>query len=262
MSHLTAQISRLVLPLVILAGVAACYRPPRRCRPADCDAPAAQRHTDANHRVVPAYRHLYALPHAHAGPYAHPGYPAELRQPDPGGQLSGAGAWVTGQLPSGTIALNQDALTLVVSQERGYLSAVRQNTDPDRFLRPNHRQSDPVPRRRRIRLAICASQAMISTASPCRVMGRRAVDRLLNGNASSPKPWTQNGAIPPGSPSLSQLAVQAIGKQMRFYVNDAFIFEVNDGTIPSGGLGLFARATSDTPVSVSFSNLKIYRPSK
>jgi hypothetical protein len=90
--------------------------------------------------------------------------------------------------------------------------------------------------------------------------GQARLDRFYNGQASSPQGWEWSPAIPPGAPSISQLAVRARGKEMRFYVNDQYLFTVNDGTLPNGSLGLFARAASDTPVTVNFSDLKVYEP--
>jgi hypothetical protein len=262
MSHLTAQIFRLVIPLLLLTGVAACL-------PAATPLPPLPTATPLPPSATPTPTIVWFPPTATYTPFPTPTQaltPTVDAQPSYGSLIlednfQGAGAWVTGQLPSGTIAQNQDALTLVVSQERGYLSAVRQNTALTDF----YAQITANPTLCRgadeygLLLRVSGGDFYRFSLS---CDGQARVDRLLNGSASSPKPWTQNGAIPPGSPSLSQLSVQAIGRQMRFYVNDAFIFEVNDGTIPSGGLGLFARAASDTPVSVSFSNLKVYRPAK
>jgi hypothetical protein len=41
-------------------------------------------------------------------------------------------------------------------------------------------------------------------------------------------------------------------------VDDAYQFSVFDVAFASGGVGLFARATGDTPVSVSYSDLQVY----
>ncbi len=262
MSHLTAQILRLILALLILAEAAACL-------PAATSLPPLPTATRLPPSATPTPTIVWFPPTATYTPFPTPTPPLTPTvdaQPGFGSLIlednfQTAGAWVTGQLPAGTIALNQDALTLVVSQEHGYLSTVRQNTALTDF----YAQITANPTLCRgtdeygLLLRVSGGDFYRFSLS---CDGQARLDRLLGGSASSPKPWTQNGAIPPGSPSLSQLAIQAIGRQMRFYINDAFIFEVNDGTIPSGGLGLFARAASDTPVSVSFSNLKVYRPAK
>jgi hypothetical protein len=262
MSHLTAQILRLILSLLLLAEAAACL-------PAATPLPPLPTATPLPPSATPTPTIVWFPPTATYTPFPTPTpalTPTVDTQPSYGSLIlednfQEAGAWVTGQLPAGTVAMNQDALTLVVSQEHGYLSTVRQNTALTDF----YAQITANPTLCRgadeygLLLRVSGGDFYRFSLS---CDGQARLDRLLGGSASSPKPWAQNGAIPPGAPSLSQLAIQAIGRQMRFYVNDAFIFEVNDGTIPSGGLGLFARAASDTPVSVSFSNLKVYRPAK
>jgi hypothetical protein len=87
--------------------------------------------------------------------------------------------------------------------------------------------------------------------------GQARLDRILNGQASSPQPWVPGALIPIGAPSAARLAVWASGKTMRFFVNDAFQFEVNDPTISSGQIGVFARAAGDSAVTVSFRDLII-----
>jgi hypothetical protein len=51
-----------------------------------------------------------------------------------------------------------------------------------------------------------------------------------------------------------------MGKEMRFYVNDHYEFTIQDPTLLSGGIGVFARASGDHAVSVSFSDLVIRKP--
>jgi hypothetical protein len=262
MSHPAAQIFRLTLSLLLLASAAACLPAATALPPLPTETPPAP-------SATPTPTIVWFPPTATYTPFPTPTPPLTPTvdtRPSYGSliledKFQETSAWVTGQLPDGTIALNQGALTLVVSQERGYLSTVRQNTSLTDF----YAQISANPTLCRgtdeygMLLRVSGGDFYRFSLS---CDGRARLDRLLNDSASSPKPWTQNGAIPPGSPSVSQLAVQAVGKRMRFYVNDAFIFEVNDGTIPSGGLGLFARAASDTPVSVSFSDLKVYRPTQ
>jgi hypothetical protein len=262
MSHLSAHLFRLALPVLILAAAGACL-------PAATPLPPLPSATPSPPSETPTPTIIWFPPTATYTPFPTPTPPLTPTvdtRPSYGSLILAddfqeTAAWVTGQLPAGTVTLNQGSISLVVSQERGYLSTMRQNTALTDF----YAQITANPTLCRgadeygLLLRVSGNDFYRFSLS---CDGQARLDRLLNGSASSPKPWTQNGAIPPGSPSLSQLAVQAIGRQMRFYVNDAFVFEINDGTIPSGGLGLFARAASDTPVSVSFSDLKVYRPVK
>ena len=44
---------------------------------------------------------------------------------------------------------------------------------------------------------------------------------------------------------------------MRFFVNDAYQFSINDPMLPSGSLGVFARSAGDLAVTVNFSELVV-----
>ena len=87
--------------------------------------------------------------------------------------------------------------------------------------------------------------------------GQARLDRVVGQQATSPQPWVPSGAIPPGAPSRSPLAVWEVGAEMRFFDNDEYLFTVRDPLLPSGTLGVFARSTSDMAVTVNFSELVI-----
>jgi hypothetical protein len=53
------------------------------------------------------------------------------------------------------------------------------------------------------------------------------------------------------------LAVWAVGKEMRFFVNDYYIFSVSDPAQAKGNLGVFARSAGEMAVTVSFSDLEV-----
>jgi hypothetical protein len=83
------------------------------------------------------------------------------------------------------------------------------------------------------------------------------LDRIVGGTASSPQPWLLSGAVPPGAPSVSRLGVWALGKEMRFFINEHHQFTVEDPLVPGGNIGVFARSAGDTAVTVNFSDLVI-----
>jgi hypothetical protein len=45
---------------------------------------------------------------------------------------------------------------------------------------------------------------------------------------------------------------------MRLFLNDRYQFSIIERTFPSGAFGVFAQSKGDTPVTVSFSDLKVY----
>jgi hypothetical protein len=67
-----------------------------------------------------------------------------------------------------------------------------------------------------------------------------------------------SGDAPPGAPGEVTIGIWAVGSEMRLFLNGRFQFSVTDKNFPSGALGVFARSTGDTPMSVTFSELTVY----
>mgnify|MGYP002386173410 FL=1 len=87
--------------------------------------------------------------------------------------------------------------------------------------------------------------------------GSLRLDRVVNGEASSPQPWMVSGAVPPGAPSQARLGVWAYGPELRFFVNDEYQFSVRDPLLNTGGFGVFARSASDMAVTINFLKLEV-----
>jgi hypothetical protein len=87
--------------------------------------------------------------------------------------------------------------------------------------------------------------------------GQVKLDRVLNGQASTPHPWEMGLMVPVGAPSSARLGIWVVGKEIRCFVNDRYQFTVTDPSISSGLIGVFARSTGAGALTVSFSDLVI-----
>lgn len=67
-----------------------------------------------------------------------------------------------------------------------------------------------------------------------------------------------SGDAPRGAPGEVRIGVWAVGSDMRLFLNGRYQFGIKDKSFPSGALGVFVRSESDTPMSVTFSDLKVY----
>lgn len=67
-----------------------------------------------------------------------------------------------------------------------------------------------------------------------------------------------SGDVPPGAPGEVRIGVWASGSELRLFLNDRFQFSFTDKNLSSGTVGVFARATGNTPVTVAFSNLRVH----
>lgn len=167
--------------------------------------------------------------------------------------------WTLGRGPMGSIALGKGEISLVVTAERGYLVSHRQETAlADYYLEITAspsicRGGDEYG----LLVRAASTEDFFRFGLTCR--GEARLDRVLGGQASSPHPAEPNGAVPPGAPSVTRLGVWALGKELRFYANNQFLFAANDSSLPSGGIGLYVRAIGSESVTVNFSDLVVFQ---
>ena len=166
-------------------------------------------------------------------------------------------SWILGQTSSGIIALGINELTIAIAEPKAYDYSVRQ----DPIIGDFYLEITTSP-------TLCRGEdqygLLLRMSSPgdfyryaLSCDGRVRLDRIVQGTASSPQPWTSSGAVPPGAPITARLGVWVLGDEMRFFVNDQYQFTVNDPLLTSGNLGLFARSAGETAVTVNFSDLVV-----
>jgi len=66
-----------------------------------------------------------------------------------------------------------------------------------------------------------------------------------------------SGDVPLGAPGEVRIGVWAGGSELRLFLNDRYQFSITDKNISSGSVGVFARAAGNTPITVTFSDLKV-----
>lgn len=66
-----------------------------------------------------------------------------------------------------------------------------------------------------------------------------------------------SGDVPPGAPGEVRIGVWAGGPEMRLFLNGRYQFSITDLNLSSGTVGVFANAKGDTPVTVTFSDLRV-----
>ena len=166
--------------------------------------------------------------------------------------------WTLGRRQAGSAALGKNELSIAVTQPKGYMFSIR----PEPVLSDFYLEITASP-------SICRGEDQYglllrfsSDANYYRFAltcdGRTRLDRIYQGNASAPQAPIYSGAVPPGAPSISRLAVQAKGKEMNFYINNEYQFTIRDGTLTKGSIGVFARAAGQDAMTVNFSDLAVY----
>jgi hypothetical protein len=67
-----------------------------------------------------------------------------------------------------------------------------------------------------------------------------------------------SGDAPRGAPGEVRIGVWAVGGDIRLFLNGRYQFGIQDKSFPSGAIGVFVRSEGETPLSVTFSDLKVY----
>lgn len=159
----------------------------------------------------------------------------------------------------GNLAFNDGHLTLAINQPSGMIYAFRetpvlsdfyvevtasvklcQNTDEFGLM---VRVSGV--RRDHYRLALTCS-------------GEAKAVRVYGNNSVVIYPLEQYPEVAEGFPSESRLGVWVVDDEIRFFVNDRYLFSVVDPVIGEGAIGVYVRTTGNDPISVVFSQLEIY----
>lgn len=165
--------------------------------------------------------------------------------------------WRTGAFSSGNITLLNGSLTLAIQQSKAsLLSLEAKNVVRDFYLETT------------INGGLCKSKDVyalvvraVSEYNYYRFLvdcqGNARAERVRDGATTLMQDWIPTG-IPPGTPLDVNLGVWVLGTEMRLFANQAFVFSVKDPVFTEGTIGVFARAEADSPVTIRFSEMKVY----
>ncbi len=166
--------------------------------------------------------------------------------------------WQTSKTASGNVVFGKGDLTLAVAAEkRGLQSFYYQAIPADVYLEMT---ANPSLCRGRdtygLLLRAESDTSYYRFVLAC--TGEIRLERYRSGELAVLQDWTVSGQVPPGAPLFLQLGVWMKDNEMRFFINDIYQFSVQDPVFKSGQLGVFARTTNQPPLTVGFSNLKIF----
>lgn len=190
--------------------------------------------------------------------------PTPALLPEPGALIlsddfSPSTAWSTTRSEAGSIAFGNNELTLAVTQRRSRLYTLRATPRMDDFYLEITSTASLCRTGDTYGLLLRAESAQDFYRLLIGCDGRVRFERVIRGAASPLQDWQPSGQVPPGAPLSLRLGVWAEGSTLRVFINNEMQFEVNDKIWTSGQLGLFAASAAEAPLSVSFSDLQIYR---
>jgi hypothetical protein len=171
--------------------------------------------------------------------------------------LSSGSQWQTGRFSAGNITQVNNSLTIAIQQSRASLLSLEMKN----ILRDFYLET-------KVNIGLCKSNDVyglivraVSEYNYYRFLvdcqGYARAERVRDGATTLMQDWTPTG-LPPGAPLDVSLGVWVVGSEMRLFANNAYIFSVKDPVFTEGTVGIFARASGDSPVTVSFSKMAIY----
>lgn len=172
--------------------------------------------------------------------------------------FSEASLWQSLKRPSGQVVISSPELAISLSGANGYLFSQRNNPYLGDFYLETTLKTSLCTGGDSFGLLLRTSTFQDYYRWQINCDGYQRVERVRGGSVSVLQDWSPSPDVLPGAPQTFLLGVLASGNELRFFVDDAYQFSVIDDAFSSGGVGLFARATGDTPVSVSYSDLKVY----
>lgn len=87
--------------------------------------------------------------------------------------------------------------------------------------------------------------------------GEAKLARVRRGSSQILIPAARFPMIPNAAPSSSRIGVWAKGSEIRFFVNDQYLFSATDKILNQGTFGVFVRSAGEEAISVNFSELVV-----
>lgn len=167
--------------------------------------------------------------------------------------------WHSYRSAAGSVAYGRNELTLAVAQRHGFLSSVRDEPELDDFYAEITASPSLCRNTDFYGLMFRASSNQDGYRFVIACNGQIRFDRIRGGQVTLIQNWLPSGQVPPGSPLVLRLGVWVVGREMRFFINDYYQFTARDALMERGRIGVFARSSGDTPLTVNFTDLVVYR---
>lgn len=167
-------------------------------------------------------------------------------------------SWRLGRAGPGSIALGVNELTLAIQYPNGYLYSLRNGTQLGNYYLEITANPTICRGEDEYGVLVRVSPGLDFYRFSLTCSGQTRLDKYYQGKASSPQALTFNGQVPLGAPSQTRIGVLLQGKDLTLYLNGEPQYTVHDPSLVSGGIGVFARAAGEDPVTVNFSDLQVY----
>ncbi len=183
-----------------------------------------------------------------------PGVGEEILSDD----FSKAVQWSTGSFAAGTVSLSGGELTLANPGEKGYLLSLRNNTALGDFYLEITSNLSLCRGDDQYGVVVRALSAQDYYRFVVACNSKVRLERVKNGSTALLQDWVTSGQVPPGSPLVIKLGVWAVRNQLHFFIDDMFQYSASDPVLIAGSVGVFSRSSGANPLTVSYSDMKVY----
>jgi hypothetical protein len=169
--------------------------------------------------------------------------------------FSGDKAWQTGQTASGSMAYGSQALTLAISSGKTSLMSLRSGPSLSDYYLEVTASASLCRGADNYGLLLRAASEWDYYRWIITCEGKLRLERVRGGTPAVIKDWTSAVA----RPDADRLSVWLSDKEMKFYIDGIFQFSVSDHVYSSGSIGVFARSGGENALTVTYSDLKVYK---
>lgn len=166
--------------------------------------------------------------------------------------------WPTYRIPAGSVGYGNGELTLAVHQPRELLSTLRKDTVLEDFYLEVSVEPSLCRGADNFGLLFRSLSEWNTYRFAISCEGQIRIERVRNGSVYPLKDWAPGEMLLPANTRTMRLGLLAAGEEFRFFIDDIYQFSVRDPIFTSGQVGLFARSTGETALTVSFQDMAVW----
>ena len=165
--------------------------------------------------------------------------------------------WLLPSVEDSSVAIVNNHITLVLSRPDWFLYSLRKEPVFGDFYAEITASPNLCSGEGEYGVMVRVSSALTYYRLAISCDGRAKVVRVSHSGPRVIVPWEKFAIIPSFAPSESRLAVWAVGEDIRFFINDQYLFSIRDTVLGAGTFGVFVQSFGEMAISVNFSDLVI-----
>lgn len=170
--------------------------------------------------------------------------------------------WIGRTDANGSVTVDQDSITLAVDGSKGALTVFREDTLLYNYYFESVMTTSLCKNDDQMGVLFRVNGSMSYYRFLVSCSGRISLQQVVGGTPTTLNDWISTNQVQQGLNNSVKIGMWVNGNDLRIYLNDQLQMEVANNTFYSGGIGFFAKASGDSPVSVNFSNIKVYQVTK